>query len=110
MVKNLKQLRMKKEISQQQLADILGVSQQSINKYENHKVEPDIYMLMKMADLFGTSIDYLVGYSTNHHSTEAAKPYNLDMEESTLVETYRQLTPSQRKSIRLVMENYMQGK
>ncbi|MGN0501777.1 MAG: helix-turn-helix transcriptional regulator, partial [Ruminococcus sp.] len=35
MVKNLKLLRTKKGLSQQQLADIIGTSQQSINKYEN---------------------------------------------------------------------------
>lgn len=110
MVKNLKQLRTKKGISQQQLAEILGVSQQSINKYENHKVEPDIYMLMKMADFFETSIDYLVGYTMVHRQAEVIKQYNLDMDESTLMEKYRMLTPGERESIRLIVENYMHNK
>ncbi len=61
MVKNLKVLRNKKGISQQQLADIIGVTQQSVNKYENHSVEPDIYTLIKIADYFETTIDYIVG-------------------------------------------------
>ena len=47
MVKNLKLLRTKYNISQQQLAELVGVSQQSINKYENHKIEPDIQTLIK---------------------------------------------------------------
>ncbi len=42
MVKNLKRLRSKAGISQRELAEIVMVSQQSINKYENHNVEPDI--------------------------------------------------------------------
>ena len=42
MLKNIKKLRIGKGLSQQQLADIIGVSQQSINKYENHNVEPNI--------------------------------------------------------------------
>ena len=40
MVKNLKYLRTRYGISQQQLAEIAGVSQQSVNKYENHNIEP----------------------------------------------------------------------
>ena len=59
---NLKKLRKKYNISQQQLADVDVVSQQSINKYENHNIEPDIATLKTMADFFNTSIDYIVGY------------------------------------------------
>ena len=59
---NLKKLRKKYNISQQQLASIIGISQQSINKYENHNIEPDIETLKTMADFFNTSIDYIVGY------------------------------------------------
>ena len=49
MIKNLKALRKEYNISQQQLANIIGVSQQSINKYENHTVEPDIETLKAIA-------------------------------------------------------------
>lgn len=49
MVKNLRKLRTSSGISQQQLADIIGTSQQSINKYENHSVEPDINGLINGA-------------------------------------------------------------
>ena len=61
MVKNLKKLRNEKGISQQQLASVIGISQQSINKYENHNVEPDIFTLSALADYFGTSVDFLIG-------------------------------------------------
>ncbi len=61
MVKNLKKLRNKKGVSQRELAKAVMVSQQSINKYENHDVEPDIGTLIKMADYFNVSLDYLVG-------------------------------------------------
>ena len=57
MLKNLKALRKEYNISQQQLANIIGVSQQSINKYENHNVEPDIETLKAIA-----TIDFLVGF------------------------------------------------
>ena len=58
----LKALRKEYNISQQQLANIIGVSQQSINKYENHNVEPDIETLKAIATFFNTTIDFLVGF------------------------------------------------
>ena len=45
MLPNLKLLRKEYGISQQVLADMMGVSQQSINQYENHSIEPDIALL-----------------------------------------------------------------
>ena len=62
MVKNLKYLRTRYGISQQQLAEIAGVSQQSVNKYENHNIEPDIRTLTAFADFFHTSVDFLIGH------------------------------------------------
>lgn len=85
MVANLKKLRSEYNISQQQLADVIGVSQQSINKYENHKIEPDIETLKTMANFFNTSIDYLVGYKENEtefsNTQELLRLFNLMTEE-----------------------------
>ena len=63
MLINLKKLRQETGVSQKQLADNIGVSQQSINKYENHNIEPDIETLIRIADFFDTSVDYLVGHN-----------------------------------------------
>lgn len=105
MVENLRKLRIAKGISQQQLADELEVSQQSINKYENHKIEPDIYMLTRMADFFETSVDYLIGHTDVNHIIQ--EPYDLDKDEAVLIEKYRMLSPKERESIRMVMDNYL---
>lgn len=81
MVERLKELRTEFNISQQQLADVIGVSQQSINKYENHNVEPDIETLKAMANYFNVSIDYLVGYeketAESENSAELLRIFNL---------------------------------
>ena len=45
MLVNLKKLREEASVSQKALAEAVGVSQQSINKYENHNIEPDIETL-----------------------------------------------------------------
>ncbi|MBR5479414.1 MAG: helix-turn-helix transcriptional regulator, partial [Clostridia bacterium] len=72
MIENLKKLRTKSVISQHNLASAIGVSQQSINKYENHSVEPDITTLISMADYFGVTVAYLIGRESaddTHHLT-----------------------------------------
>jgi len=104
MVKNLKQLRKRRGISQQQLASVLGVSQQSVNKYENHNVEPDIAILVAMADFFGTSIDYLVGHCgsmTPEISTDVITP-----EEKRLLANYRKLNQAERLCVETVIRSY----
>ena len=65
-MKNLKTLRLSKNLSQQQLALRLDLSQQTIYKYENQITEPDIATLIKLADYFNTSVDYLIGNTDNY--------------------------------------------
>ena len=52
MVQNLKSLREEAGISQRELAKAIGVSQQSINAYENYDAEPSIAVLSKLAMFF----------------------------------------------------------
>ena len=60
---NLRLLRNQKGMSQQKLAELLHISQQSIYKYENNLAEPDIQTLTELSELFDVSIDYIVGNS-----------------------------------------------
>lgn len=57
----LKQLRESQGLSQSELADYLNVSRQSIGGYENDNVDPGINTLVKIADRFNVSLDYLLG-------------------------------------------------
>lgn len=52
-------LRKEKELKQDELAEILGVSPQAVSKWENDITCPDISLLPKIADTFGVSIDAL---------------------------------------------------
>lgn len=62
-MERLKWLREEKEENQQDLADLLKVSQSTIGKWENGNHEPNFEMLIKLADHYDVSIDYLVGYT-----------------------------------------------
>lgn len=107
MVKNLKYLRMEKNISQQKLAEIIGVSQQSINKYENHNIEPDIATLILLADYFNTSVDYLIGNTDVNHKIQIIEPYDLNIDESALINNYRKLTIPEKDSIKNIITIYL---
>ena len=61
------ELRKEKKMSQISLGMKLNVSQKMISAYENGKNEPSIDLLMRMADIFHASIDYIVGYSENRY-------------------------------------------
>ena len=57
----LKKLRKEKDVSQQDVAKALGVSRQVYNNYELEKREPDHKMLVRIADYYGVTVDYLLG-------------------------------------------------
>lgn len=57
----LKELRLEKCYTQQQLADILGVDRTTVMKWELNERETNFAMLVKIARHFGVSCDFLVG-------------------------------------------------
>ena len=59
---NLQMLRKEKGFTQEQLAEILGVTNQSISKWELGLSCPDITMLPKIAKFYSVTIDELIGY------------------------------------------------
>ena len=62
----IKKLRMNKGMSQVQLADKLNVTKQSVSNWENENIMPSVDMLIKIANFFNVSTDYLLGLSETH--------------------------------------------
>ena len=55
----LKAARAAKDMSQQQLADAVGVSRQTINAIENNKYDPTLALAFRLAQVLGTTVDLL---------------------------------------------------
>ena len=55
------ELRKLHRLTQRQVASTLGLTQPSYIRYENGKAEPSLENLVKLADLFDVSIDFLCG-------------------------------------------------
>lgn len=59
---NLQMLRKEKGITQEQLAEILGITNQSISKWEVGLSYPDITLLPRIAEIYSVTVDELIGY------------------------------------------------
>lgn len=95
---NLRSLREANNVSQQKLAESFNMTQQSVYKYENELAEPDLLTLRQFAEFFHTSVDYLIGYTTDSRpysemSTDVhTKSKKLSLNEIHHLKMYRNLS------------------
>ena len=61
---NLKKYRLLKNLTQEDVAGYLGITSQSVSKWERGESYPDITFLPALANIFETSIDLLIGMDT----------------------------------------------
>lgn len=97
----IRELREQKQITQKELADTLKVAQNTISNWEKGIREPDSKILIKLAEIFGCSVDYLLGrdeptekktISINHDGEE------LTEEEKEEIENFKKYVISKRKN------------
>ncbi len=74
LVMKIKELRIRNSISQKCLAKKMGVSSQTILNWENGIFEPKISQLIKLADIFDVTVDYLIDRKSNNKN--ASDIYN----------------------------------
>ena len=65
-MENLRKLREEFGLTQKELAEKMNVAKATIYFYEQNKVSPSTEMLIKLADYFNCSIDYLLGHQTKN--------------------------------------------
>ena len=70
---NIRTLRRAKDMTQEQLADMLGVTYQSVSRWENSQAYPDIELIPAIAEIFGTSTDALMGVPETEKEKQAER-------------------------------------
>ncbi len=65
----IRNLREDRDLRQIDVAKATGIDQKTLSNYETGKTNPDSYALIKLADFFDVTIDYLVGRSDNNFLT-----------------------------------------
>lgn len=63
--KKLRDLREDRDLNQTQVANVLGMSQTGYSKYETGENDIPTEVLIKLADFYGVSIDFLLGQTNN---------------------------------------------
>lgn len=91
----IKKLRKEKKITQIRLSIELKVSQETISAYEKGKYYPSAAMLIKLRDIFGVSIDYILGLSDTRF--DPLSETNLTEDETYILNLCRKMDDSDRK-------------
>ena len=78
MANRIRELREERNMRQSDLARETGIDQRTISNYETGKSAPDCYALVRLADFFNVSIDYLVGRTSYDFFTSENKKRAID--------------------------------
>ncbi len=88
----IRELRREKGITQLQLSIALEVTQETISAYEHNKHLPSLSALMKMSEIFNSSMDYIMGLSDVQYIAMDADSTQRDIEQrNLLLKYYRRL-------------------
>lgn len=74
--KRLKDLREDHDLTQQEIADKIGVGIRTYQKYEVEEIEPKLSTLLNLSELYECTVDYIMG-KTNH-PTEGIKEFSMN--------------------------------
>ncbi len=88
---NIRKLRRGGDLTQEQLAEKLGVSFQTVSRWETGVVYPDIELLPTMAELFGVTVDELMGCAKNNKRERLDAAWNQVRNIATPEEQYTHL-------------------
>ena len=72
LAENIRAFRKQRKMTQEQLADVLGVTVGAVYKWESGLSQPELGMIVEMADFFDVSVDVLLGYRMKDNSLESA--------------------------------------
>ena len=103
---NIQKLLDDKNKTQVWLAVELGVSKETINQYIRGTIKPRQDMLIKMSEIFGTSIDYILGIT----DTPTPNDLKLNNRENNLLNNYRKLSENEKQKVEAYIEGIMDTK
>lgn len=97
----IKEQRENKGWSQAELAEKLGITQDSISLWEKNRRIPNTPYIISLAKLFNISTDYLLGYENDFGIKDNTIPerQHYSKDEQQLIETYRTLSAGKKKAL-----------
>lgn len=102
----IRSARKAKSLTMKELGQLVGVSESAISMYETFKREPDNATLIKLSDILGVSVDYLLGNSNSNASETKKQPTAQGDElDNSLVSMLMDLNPQDAQRVR----DFVQG-
>lgn len=105
MENNLKQIRNNKKLLQTKVAMDLNITQEAISSYETGRVFPSSDMLIKLANYYNTSIDYLLCRTKYDMPIDDVKPNNISDTDFILLNKINKLSTTNKAKV----ESYIDG-
>ncbi|MCH5258768.1 MAG: helix-turn-helix transcriptional regulator [Lachnospiraceae bacterium] len=95
----IKELRLEKNLTQQSLANYLGVNQATVSKLENESTTLDAMLLTRLSNFFDVSADYVLYLSEQRLSADLLLADNMHhlKKYQHLISLYQKMTPRQQK-------------
>lgn len=94
---NLKQARLAKNMSQEELAALIGKSKNVISNWERGDNKPDAGVIFSLCDILNVDANYLLGWERNNS-------FSISITEQSLIKKYRSLDSYGRKAINNLLE------
>lgn len=95
LAENIRAFRKQRMLTQEQLAEVLGVTVGAVYKWEARLSQPELGTIMELADFFDTSVDVLLGYEMKDNrlqtTTERLKKYRSDKDAAGLADAEKAL-------------------
>ncbi|MFD1953764.1 helix-turn-helix domain-containing protein [Paenibacillus thailandensis] len=88
--KRIRNFRKKRNLSQDELADLIGKTRSNVSSYETDRSAPPSDVLAKLAEIFGTSTDYLLGKTQSSLPADAKDRFvdSLDLGNDDMLEKF----------------------
>ena len=109
-VNRIRELRTAAKLTMKQLGALVGASESSVSLYETGKRQPDNETCIRIADIFGVSLDYLLGRPVKEKPTNEISRPQVDDLDDRLMSLVRQLSPEMKKSLIGPLEGYVTDK
>ena len=103
--KNIQYLRKQKKITQEQLAEIMSVSRQTISKWEADEIIPELNKLVTLSDIFSCKLDALVKEDMSA-CDEVYSEITIKRVKAFKMARYVMLTPNPEDDVNAYMENW----
>jgi len=104
-MENLNKLLKDKDITQLNLSMKIGITQETISAYINGKAKPSADTLIKLADHFNTTTDFILDRTDINCRIENVKPKDLSNTEFEIISSYRSLSDLNKTKL----ESYLKG-